>query len=277
MCSHCGCQGVPAIAELMAEHACPGRPGGPCPGRPCDRGPRRSHGPDDEPRREADQSRPARGGRHLPALGRRGSTSTRSTRSRASTATSRRPSPGSTSTLAGLRRKGHRLLDDLDVHVEREDLGIFPVSVVTLGAAGWQIVDEAHDQVAQLPAGPSSPQISHHATRRTMQKESLTALVRHHLETALTAIQRSQRPHDLRRSRARPAPDPDRAASRLEPGRAREPGGGHRPGPPRPRHPRRGREPSGTGRPATYVVPDSRHALEAVEDSAVLLTVAKRH
>ncbi len=38
------------------------------------------------------------------------------------------------------------LLDDLDVHVEREDLGIFPVSVVTLGADGWAIVDEAHSR-----------------------------------------------------------------------------------------------------------------------------------
>ena len=36
------------------------------------------------------------------------------------------------------------LLDDLQVHVEREDLGIFLVSVVTLGATGWAIVDEAH-------------------------------------------------------------------------------------------------------------------------------------
>ena len=36
------------------------------------------------------------------------------------------------------------LLDDLEVHVEREDLGIFPVSAVTLGATGWAIVDEAH-------------------------------------------------------------------------------------------------------------------------------------
>ena len=35
------------------------------------------------------------------------------------------------------------LLDDLEVHVEREDLGIFPVSVVTLGVSGWQIVDDA--------------------------------------------------------------------------------------------------------------------------------------
>jgi hemerythrin-like domain-containing protein len=37
-----------------------------------------------------------------------------------------------------------RLLDDLAVHIDREDYGIFPVSVVTLGAAGWTIVDEAH-------------------------------------------------------------------------------------------------------------------------------------
>ena len=37
-----------------------------------------------------------------------------------------------------------RLLDDLDVHVQREELGVFPASVVTLGAKGWTIVDEAH-------------------------------------------------------------------------------------------------------------------------------------
>lgn len=35
------------------------------------------------------------------------------------------------------------LLDDLDAHVEREDLGIFPVSAVTLGAPGWATVDDA--------------------------------------------------------------------------------------------------------------------------------------
>ena len=37
-----------------------------------------------------------------------------------------------------------RLLDDLAVHIDREDYGIFPVSVVTLGATGWGLVDEAH-------------------------------------------------------------------------------------------------------------------------------------
>ncbi len=39
-----------------------------------------------------------------------------------------------------------RLLHELDEHVEREDLGIFPVSVTTLGATGWGIVDEAHSR-----------------------------------------------------------------------------------------------------------------------------------
>lgn len=38
------------------------------------------------------------------------------------------------------------LLDDLDAHIEREDLGIFPVAVVTLGATGWATVEAAHEQ-----------------------------------------------------------------------------------------------------------------------------------
>jgi len=37
-----------------------------------------------------------------------------------------------------------KMLEDLGEHVEREDLGIFPVSVVTLGANGWNVVDQAH-------------------------------------------------------------------------------------------------------------------------------------
>ncbi|GEP35789.1 hypothetical protein NSZ01_35570 [Nocardioides szechwanensis] len=38
------------------------------------------------------------------------------------------------------------LLDDLEAHIEREDLGIFPVAVVTLGATGWATVEAAHEQ-----------------------------------------------------------------------------------------------------------------------------------
>lgn len=39
------------------------------------------------------------------------------------------------------------LLHDLEEHVERENLGIFPVSVVTLGASGWEVVQHARDEI----------------------------------------------------------------------------------------------------------------------------------
>lgn len=39
------------------------------------------------------------------------------------------------------------LLLSLEEHVERENLGIFPVSVVTLGADGWNRVYDAHQQI----------------------------------------------------------------------------------------------------------------------------------
>ena len=55
------------------------------------------------------------------------------------------------------------LLDDLAVHIEREDYGIFPASVVTLGAVGWTIVDRAHSKApsflhdATTSPGPRRP------------------------------------------------------------------------------------------------------------------------
>ena len=94
---------------------------------------------------------------------------------------------------------------------------------------------------------------------------------------SLDGAERPQRPHHLRRPRTRPTADPDRVA------------GGHEPRtstrtPARPRSrsstvgsPSWPGRTAGTGRRATSMfVPDSRHALEAVEDSVVLLTVAKR-
>jgi hypothetical protein len=48
-----------------------------------------------------------------------------------------------------------RLLDDLAVLVEREDLGIFPVSVVTLGADGWAIIERAHDEYPSFLLDPA--------------------------------------------------------------------------------------------------------------------------
>lgn len=53
------------------------------------------------------------------------------------------------------------LVAHLDVHVERGDFGIFPVSVVTLGATGWEIVNQAHTRspsfLLDQPTGASSP------------------------------------------------------------------------------------------------------------------------
>ena len=36
------------------------------------------------------------------------------------------------------------LLEHLSEHIDKENLGIFPVAVVTLGATGWDIVAQAH-------------------------------------------------------------------------------------------------------------------------------------
>ena len=41
-----------------------------------------------------------------------------------------------------------RAVAQLSEHIDREDLGIFPVAVVTLGASGWHTVDRAHTRRA---------------------------------------------------------------------------------------------------------------------------------
>ena len=48
------------------------------------------------------------------------------------------------------------LLAELERHIEREDLGIFPVSVVTLGLAGWETVEAAHARTASFLAAGST-------------------------------------------------------------------------------------------------------------------------
>lgn len=63
-----------------------------------------------------------------------------------------------------------RLLSDLAVHVEREDLGIFPVSVVTLGATGWAMVDQAHAEAPSfLRDTPAAPD-PHHNEESTCKR-----------------------------------------------------------------------------------------------------------
>jgi hemerythrin-like domain-containing protein len=49
----------------------------------------------------------------------------------------------------------------LSDHIDKEDLGIFPVSVVTLGAAGWDIVTSVHSAqpsfLAERPGRATGP------------------------------------------------------------------------------------------------------------------------
>ena len=37
------------------------------------------------------------------------------------------------------------LLEELSEHIDKENLGVFPVAVVTLGARGWETVGRAHE------------------------------------------------------------------------------------------------------------------------------------
>ena len=108
-----------------------------------------------------------------------------------------------------------------------------------------------------------------------MQKESLTALVRHHLETAATASSgrsahtvHGGHEHALRQTlialRAGSSLDehesPGEATLQVLEGRVTLVAG----------------EDRGDGSPGDLIViPDVRHSLEAVEDSVVLLTVCK--
>ncbi|MFI6674111.1 hemerythrin domain-containing protein [Kribbella sp. NPDC050470] len=55
---------------------------------------------------------------------------------------------------AGFAEHLAALLDELKVHIDKENLGVFAVSVVTLGADGWETVSKAH---AELPTFLSTP------------------------------------------------------------------------------------------------------------------------
>lgn len=47
-----------------------------------------------------------------------------------------------------LEARVDELLGHLSVHIDKENLGIFPVAVVTLGADGWDTIAAVHDEPA---------------------------------------------------------------------------------------------------------------------------------
>ncbi|QNN54072.1 hemerythrin domain-containing protein [Nocardioides mesophilus] len=54
---------------------------------------------------------------------------------------------------AGFGDRVDALLAELSLHIDKENLGIFPVAAVTLGATGWETVGRAHDAEPSFLSG----------------------------------------------------------------------------------------------------------------------------
>jgi hemerythrin-like domain-containing protein len=144
MCEHCGCRGVEPIAELMDEHLSLLDLAGDI---------RRALSTGDRPAAVARLEVLAR---HLTAHVRReeagvftalknqGDFVEEVDTLEAEHVSFDEAVAGLDPSSAGFEDTVARLLRDLDDHVERENVGIFPVSVVTLGATGWDTVNAAH-------------------------------------------------------------------------------------------------------------------------------------
>jgi hemerythrin-like domain-containing protein len=148
MCGHCGCGGVPAIGELREEHLALQEQA---------HGVRRALADGDRPTALDRLARlTAHLGRHVEREERGVFTALRDEGEFAEEVEALEGEHVALDVAIDAldpRRDDFRaavtgLLAELDRHIEREDLGIFPVSVVTLGAAGWATVDRAH---ADLP------------------------------------------------------------------------------------------------------------------------------
>jgi hemerythrin-like domain-containing protein len=144
MCEHCGCRGVEPIAELMDEHLSLLDLAGDI---------RRALSTGDRPAAVARLEVLAR---HLiahvrreeagvfTALKNQGDFVEEVDTLEAEHVSFDEAVAGLDPSSAGFEDTVARLLRDLDDHVERENVGIFPVSVVTLGATGWDTVNAAH-------------------------------------------------------------------------------------------------------------------------------------
>jgi hypothetical protein len=156
MCEYCGCRGVPAIADLMAEHAALVDQAGHI---------REALTAGDRPAAMSGlTSLVARLTGHVRREEDGIFTALRSTGEYVEEVDALEDEHRDLeATIAGLdigapdfAVRVNQLLDDLDVHVQREELGIFPVSVVTLGAAGWTVIDEAHARTPSFLLDPDA-------------------------------------------------------------------------------------------------------------------------
>ncbi|HET6626234.1 MAG TPA: hemerythrin domain-containing protein [Nocardioidaceae bacterium] len=144
MCEHCGCRGVEPIADLMDEHLALLELGGAV---------RRSLADND---RAAAASALAELERQLGSHVRREEAGVfAALKQQGDFVDDVLALEGEhtdfDSALAGLDVENahfddvvEHLLEELSEHIDKENLGIFPVAVVTLGATGWDIVSRAH-------------------------------------------------------------------------------------------------------------------------------------
>lgn len=156
MCEHCGCRGVPAIAELMEEHDA----------ILVDVHQIRSA------LAEGDRLAVSARLRHLvghlePHVAREGLGLFTALRRQGEFAGEVAALEGEHQDLdaavsaldpaeAGFDEAVSTLLATLEAHVERENLGVFPVSVVTLGADGWDTVERARESIPTFLRGVAS-------------------------------------------------------------------------------------------------------------------------
>jgi hemerythrin-like domain-containing protein len=145
MCEHCGCRGVEPIAELMDEHLALLELAGDV----------RRHlvAGDRTACMEVVSTLADRLGRHVSreergvfaALKDQGDFSDAVEELEAEHVSFDGAIAGLDPGAADFDTRVRALLEELSEHIDKENLGIFPVAVVTLGARGWDTVGQAHD------------------------------------------------------------------------------------------------------------------------------------
>ena len=76
-----------------------------------------------------------------------------------------------------------RLLDELAIHIEREELGVFPVSVVTLGVDGWDVVERSRTKSPSFLLDPRTPEPGDERHAPRIPDRVVTAAPRHRTDS----------------------------------------------------------------------------------------------
>ena len=154
MCEHCGCRGVEPIAELMDEHFALLDLGGDL---------RRALAAEDRPTVVATLAELTdRLGRHVgreergifTALTQQGDFADAVRGLEAEHAAFDTSLARLDPERAGFAEDLLALLEDLVEHIDKENLGLFPAAVVTLGARGWETIGDVHEREPSFLVDP---------------------------------------------------------------------------------------------------------------------------